>query len=399
MPLESMLSQPQPRVPLALRTKAYALSHYQPFRLASHKYYQLGEWYCSSTLQQFPGIVQVVLRGGIKQRCLPGISDLDYTVFVEPSHLSASFLRRFQKQYLKLKTLFPILGEVFVTSEKNWNLFAKTSPALITPFLPSTQMKPALSALERFELSHCYFLKAERSYFTWIQTGNSYHLIVFNKMLQRVNEYCHPHSAKAVSLTEEGLNPFIATLRLLHNTAMAAAHEVRKNSKISSRKESYGGRSETFNMLSEHCMDEFQAAFEGRLNTSTSFPFLVLDGEDFQTLLECHTVYLKTIRKRKLTVPPYFLLTAPMHECLNRVTDDSIKERLASYLNILPGYYIYSTSDSFAVCLQDFCESATVLGKNTGVSLPITAKLITSRMPTLEEVLSALKEVEIGFFV
>jgi hypothetical protein len=80
-----------------------------------------------------PGVECVYLRGGILERCLPAISDLDFTIRLQVSSLGerARCLTHLREIYRAFKARYWVLGETLISDRRLESLFDREAPAIV----------------------------------------------------------------------------------------------------------------------------------------------------------------------------------------------------------------------------------------------------------------------------
>ncbi len=107
----------------AIRTAVIATNPYWPFSTVNKYPYYLGIRALIGLCARYPQIKSVYLRSGLVERdWVPGLSDIDFTI-VTDSKLSVGeesfFLRSFWRSFARLKTIFPMFGEIDILDDLN----------------------------------------------------------------------------------------------------------------------------------------------------------------------------------------------------------------------------------------------------------------------------------------
>ena len=114
----------------ALRTVVLASNPYWPFSAINKYPYYIAIQAFVRLCSSYAPIKSVYLRSGLVERqWVPGLSDIDFTLIVDANLSRADefyFLQKFWRRYSSLKTLFPMIGEVDILTERyvrSWTQF------------------------------------------------------------------------------------------------------------------------------------------------------------------------------------------------------------------------------------------------------------------------------------
>jgi hypothetical protein len=114
----------------SIRTAVISTNPYWPFSSLNKLPYYLGIKAFVQLCKEHAEIKSVYLRSGLVERqWVPGLSDIDLTVITDSALVlktEFSFLRSFWNTFAKLKTLFPMFGEIEILNDKNigsWTRF------------------------------------------------------------------------------------------------------------------------------------------------------------------------------------------------------------------------------------------------------------------------------------
>ena len=107
----------------ALRTAVLASNPYWPFSAINKYPYYLAIQAFVRLCSSYASIKSVYLRSGLVERqWVPGLSDIDFTLIVDANLNRADefyFLQKFWRRYSSLKTVFPMIGEVDILTERH----------------------------------------------------------------------------------------------------------------------------------------------------------------------------------------------------------------------------------------------------------------------------------------
>lgn len=119
---------------LAFRSAAARLFAREPWRHWGLSFYERAATDCAQHFQRHAAVERVWIVGGSVNRCRPGISDLDFVVFLRDG-LSAGeeieTTQRLRHGYRALKRRWRVLGEVHLTSPRRWKTLLRSGPAPI----------------------------------------------------------------------------------------------------------------------------------------------------------------------------------------------------------------------------------------------------------------------------
>jgi hypothetical protein len=191
----------RPRVPIALREMIFLICRIEPFCYLGRACYSLISKIVANKLSYFCPSSEVYLRGKEASKSIPGLSDLDYWIFLPETELEKSkILLELRILFRKLKNIFILPVKLEVTSSAGWNLSQSISPASFMQDIPlikftlsgwlkqNTAVQIAPRALSRFNL--CFFEYKSAQLCLSNLTGNiTYCQAVFNKHIKKLAEF------------------------------------------------------------------------------------------------------------------------------------------------------------------------------------------------------------------
>lgn len=192
---------------------------------------------CTRTFKDKIYVDKVAVRGGLLHQCDPGISDIDLTIYCADHHCGAEELWDIRKTYRTLKSCFPMLGEVRISTPTIEKLmYAHASqPAFTRRYIEETSLQngrwiPAKRAMpdclpqsifafcfEFFFLAHTYLHKLNCGRNEYLNT------IMLKKQLLKVFEYSGRARPLIDTSIEELLSGSIGILDELAGQALLAS--------------------------------------------------------------------------------------------------------------------------------------------------------------------------------
>lgn len=178
----------RPRIPIGVRSFIYRLSKTGALEGIGSSYYRWAALKIARAFYHFHDVHSIYLIGGGLTRCVPGISDLDFIVVVEPAYEEA-FLRQFRQILKRQRRLYPVLGEVHVMRPDAWTKFKNSQNAYSEWFIgrhrfledewkpekvsfkatPSLETRLALSLLHYWK-AHGYLVRSKEEYPEYFQS-------------------------------------------------------------------------------------------------------------------------------------------------------------------------------------------------------------------------------------
>lgn len=117
----------QTRIPIALRSLIYRSFRREPLHTLGISYYTYWSKKLGLKLQAHFPQADILWTGGAIERCVPGVSDLDFVVLAEEEDWDETVLSSLKKE-IKPQPYLP-LGEIHLVSPKLWKLFWQSPPA------------------------------------------------------------------------------------------------------------------------------------------------------------------------------------------------------------------------------------------------------------------------------
>jgi len=109
------------RLTRLVRTVVLRTNPYWPFRLCNRIPYRAAIRLFVRSFQRWPEIRSIYLRHGLVEgEWIPALSDIDFTLILQrnlPVEAEYEFLETFWKRYVRLRRIFPMLGEVEILGE------------------------------------------------------------------------------------------------------------------------------------------------------------------------------------------------------------------------------------------------------------------------------------------
>ena len=119
-------------VPILLRSACLKASRFAPVKtMGEFVYEQVAERFASQMIG-VRGVSEVRWRGGAIDHCVPGVSDLDFTVILDEMDESSEIgaCSEITAKYQRLKRVAPMLGELLMTTRERLPKFHDTAPSL-----------------------------------------------------------------------------------------------------------------------------------------------------------------------------------------------------------------------------------------------------------------------------
>ncbi len=189
-----------PRVSLALREKIFLICKRKPFRYLARCCYSLIALIVAYKLRRFSNSAEVYLRGKEASKSTPGLSDLDFWIFLP------ELILKEPQRLLELRVLFRKLNKRFVlpvklevTGREGWSLLENLSPASFLQDTPLIKFSasgwhkqeiivPPVRALSRFNL--CFFeYKSAQLCLRELAECRAYRTAVFAKHVKKLIEF------------------------------------------------------------------------------------------------------------------------------------------------------------------------------------------------------------------
>ncbi len=205
------------QIPLWIREAVSKICRKYPFRLLGQYFYTFVARHCAKSLSTLPYSESLFLRGKEPSASNPGISDLDFWLFISESELiNTSSLRNLRSHFRKLRSCFLLPGKLEVTSTDAWELARRIAPASFLQDLPlrrftesgwhKESISPArpIRLLSRFNKSTFDYFNA-LPHFAQAATKRNYyyHSTIFSKYLHKSVDYARAdelltHSPKSL---------------------------------------------------------------------------------------------------------------------------------------------------------------------------------------------------------
>ena len=380
----------------------------------ANSFYRLAIRQSAKTLFETNHVKGIALRGGALQNPVPGVSDIDLTIFIddELSHSElADLLLTLREKTLKLKRRFPMLGEILLLNAFDIHLLELSGNSLMTLIQPQVTLRgraipissrSAIPDEARLILCLHYYNQMLSEYYQMVRKGSkAFHKARCLRYASKIFRTCSAKGGGSDFLPEV----FASALLTVHELSVKVLSESRRNPSLHSIELQQWNNCPDTNAQEEK--DSFRwwtsASFWmrhfGRV-ISTGEPLIFLwDGPiETKPLVAFFEFYPRSLEK--LPNAPV-LLTPAMEECrlfglsnealthytervpAEKATDPrwmdcfrshllyKAKDRLLVNLSLLPFNFMSSEPETILIQIREVCELAVTIQSGQSRQNPV----------------------------